>query len=174
MQEGIICKGKYIEYDGFYWKEHNYSTNKYSKIPKKYYIQEFFCTEPNEFHERFLHRYVWSKTNGPIPKTNNLGQKMVIHHIDENELNNTLENLQLMTRGEHATITRENLKIAYPEAFKQPCCTEERKLKISQAMKGKIHTSEAVANQQASKKKNKIERIKKHLELEKTLRTFEE
>lgn len=44
---------------------------------------------------KYLHRYVWEQTYGPIPKG------MVIHHKDFNRGNWNLENLELLTRAEH-------------------------------------------------------------------------
>lgn len=41
------------------------------------------------------HRLVWEKHNGPIP------EGYVIHHKDGNGLNNSIENLEMMTRAEH-------------------------------------------------------------------------
>lgn len=41
------------------------------------------------------HRFVWEKYRGAIPKG------MVVHHKDENKLNNKIRNLELLTRGEH-------------------------------------------------------------------------
>ena len=42
-----------------------------------------------------LHRYIWEKVNGYIPKG------MVIHHIDGNHLNNNINNLECLTHLEH-------------------------------------------------------------------------
>ena len=57
-----------------------------------------------------LHRYIYEKYNGPIPK----GYE--IHHIDINKDNNEIENLQMVTRKEHHEIHKSML-------------TEERKKK---------------------------------------------
>lgn len=45
-----------------------------------------------------LHNYVWEKHNGSISK----GYE--IHHIDFNKINNSLENLKLVTPSEHTKI----------------------------------------------------------------------
>lgn len=45
-----------------------------------------------------LHHYVWEKYNGTIP------EGMHIHHIDHNPLNNLLENLQLISATDHASL----------------------------------------------------------------------
>jgi hypothetical protein len=46
-------------------------------------------------------RYVWEKYNGPIPKGYG------VHHIDENSLNDTIDNLQLVSKSEHLVIHRD-------------------------------------------------------------------
>ena len=50
-----------------------------------------------------LHNYVWSKQNGNIPN----GYE--IHHIDFNKINNSIENLQLVTPSEHTKIHSKSL-----------------------------------------------------------------
>lgn len=50
--------------------------------------------EPNVWRERA--KVEWERAYGPVPKG------MVIHHKDRNPLNDSLENLQAMTRAEHA------------------------------------------------------------------------
>lgn len=45
-------------------------------------------------HKR-LHRYVWEKHNGEIPK----GYE--IHHMDKNKANNNISNLQMLSQSEH-------------------------------------------------------------------------
>lgn len=42
------------------------------------------------------HRYVYEQAHGPIPAG------MLVHHINEDRLDNRLENLALMTPGEHS------------------------------------------------------------------------
>ena len=49
---------------------------------------------------RYLSRYIWEQTNGPIPK------EMLICHIDRNPENCKLENLVLRTRSENAAEQR--------------------------------------------------------------------
>lgn len=45
---------------------------------------------------KLLHKLVWIDHNGPIPDGD-----YVVHHIDENPLNNDINNLELMSRSEH-------------------------------------------------------------------------
>ncbi len=44
-----------------------------------------------------LNRVVWQEVNGPIP------DGFVVHHKDENKLNNSISNLELMEWGEHSS-----------------------------------------------------------------------
>ena len=44
---------------------------------------------------RYRSRVIWAAANGPIPRG------YVIHHINENPLDDRLENLQMLTNAEH-------------------------------------------------------------------------
>lgn len=69
---------KYIEYDGL----------KFCRDDKTgYYL--------NSTIRKRLHRYVWEKEHGEIPKGYH------IHHIDGDKSNNSIENLALFTAGDH-------------------------------------------------------------------------
>ena len=61
-----------------------------------------------------LHRVIWECVNGEIP------EGYEVHHIDENKLNNSIKNLELIEKGEHIR----NHKIGVPRS-------EETKNKIS-------------------------------------------
>src|SRR4051812_46118431 len=45
---------------------------------------------------RALHRDIWERENGPIPSGH------IVHHKDENPLNNSPDNLECVTYEEHA------------------------------------------------------------------------
>jgi hypothetical protein len=47
---------------------------------------------------RYRARVVWAAANGPIPRGR------LIHHINEDPMDDRLENLQLVTRAEHARL----------------------------------------------------------------------
>lgn len=69
---------KVIEYDG----------RLYSYVSGYYVHRE----------QRLLHREIWEKTNGPLPKDT------VIHHVNEDKTDNRIENLQALTAKEHSRI----------------------------------------------------------------------
>lgn len=57
--------------------------------------------EPSKWTE--YAKYVWAQANGNIPKG------LLIHHKDENALNDNLENLMLITRAAHINAHRKGL-----------------------------------------------------------------
>jgi hypothetical protein len=50
-----------------------------------------------------IHRLVWEKNYGTIP------EGCIVHHKDENKLNWSIDNLELLTRAEHTDTHREIL-----------------------------------------------------------------
>ncbi len=54
--------------------------------------------QPNQWQQK--HRFIWERANGPIP------QGMCLVFRDGNPMNIHLENLELITRAEHATRNR--------------------------------------------------------------------
>ena len=85
----------------------------------------------------FEHVYLYEKEFGKIPKGN------VVHHVDEDKLNNDLSNLVCMTRGDHASLHHKSH------------ITEETKAKISAANLGKKRTEKHKANMSASSTQKK-------------------
>lgn len=57
----------------------------------------------NSWNRIYLHRYLWEKKNGKIP------DGFELHHIDKNALNNSLENLQILTIDEHKKLHADEL-----------------------------------------------------------------
>lgn len=72
---------------------------------------------PRKIRRQRLHRYVWEKFNGPIPNG------YIVHHIDHDKSNNTIDNLSIMTQSDHATYHGKNI-------------TDCQRRKMSEANKG--------------------------------------
>jgi hypothetical protein len=60
--------------------------------------------EPNVWRKRAV--VVWEAANGPVPRGS------VVHHRDRDSLNDAIENLQALTRKEHADEHRGELEAA--------------------------------------------------------------
>lgn len=69
---------------------------KYYKQKSGYYRCAITAKRERENIERSLHRAVWIKYKGNIPKGYH------IHHKDENKDNNNIENLELLSVSQHA------------------------------------------------------------------------
>lgn len=76
---------EYTEYDG----------QRFAKDKKSGYYRS---SQKINGKQVLLHRYVWEKYNGPIPKD------CSIHHIDGNKDNNSIENLKLLSTSEHSSM----------------------------------------------------------------------
>ena len=81
-----------------------------AKIDDGYYM---ITSRKEGYHGKFLHRLIFEKEYGEIPKG------FVIHHKDGNKLNNCIGNLELMTHKSHSKLhnTGENnpmFKIKHP------------------------------------------------------------
>ena len=143
----------------------------------------------NYLNSKRLTHIVWDENN-----PDDLRQKwMVIHHIDENPLNDDISNLQLMTKAEHMRLhrtgkinskeTREKIsdgnkgKKLSEETLKKMSefmkgntyrlgqkATEETRKKLSEIHKGRIFTEEHRKNLSLSSKHNKSFLGKTHSE----------
>ena len=58
----------------------------------------YLCTYDHEGKQCRVHRGCWEAYHGAI------SDGYVVHHIDEDRLNNAVENLSRMTNGEHAAL----------------------------------------------------------------------
>lgn len=83
--------------------------------------------------EKYLHRLIYEEHYGEIPKGH------VVHHKNENKLDNRIENLELLTKGEHTL--HHSKGNTYWLGKKH---TEETKQKISKAHKGKKYSEERI------------------------------
>ena len=80
-----------IEYDGFVWRKYPNSKRRSDRV----YYKKLFIKNGKKTPV-WLHRYIWEKANGEIPKG------FVIHHRDGNPENNALDNLVCITQKEHS------------------------------------------------------------------------
>ena len=104
-------------------------------------------------YRELLHRLIFEEVHKCT-----LLSKSVIHHIDGNKTNNNSDNLELMSKNEHARLHTVGRKI--PDSFKEKMSrihknkkqSEETKKKISQAKKGVKLSKSAGINM--SKNKN--------------------
>ena len=62
---------------------------------------------------RYEHRLVWERHFGPIP------EGMVLHHKDENRLNNDISNLELIDHRTHRRLHSKNYRLIDGVWFKQ-------------------------------------------------------
>lgn len=80
-------------------------------------------------HKR-LHRYVWEKHNGKIPKGYD------IHHIDHDKNNNDISNLRMMTQCEHMRLHGSELTEEQKQRMRENL-TENARPKASEWHKSK-------------------------------------
>ena len=64
------------------------------------------------------HKYIWESVNGPIPS----GYE--IHHKDENKLNNSLDNLECLTKSDHACRHSDKLIKFNSKSYKEKYTTK--------------------------------------------------
>jgi len=90
----------------------------------------------NEDGKRILideHRYIMEQYLG-----RKLTKNEVVHHIDENKMNNNIENLQLLTRSEHSRLHRLGKTLS-----------NETKIKIGQKSKNRpIYSKRKINDEQ--------------------------
>ncbi|MBQ7023530.1 MAG: HNH endonuclease [Akkermansia sp.] len=94
-----------IDKDGDIYSTISNKFLKLSVMPSGY--QKVTLRNDEEEAATFLvHRLVWEVFNGPIP------EGMTVNHKDENKLNNSLSNLELMTMAENANYGSRNERIS--------------------------------------------------------------
>ena len=109
-------KYKEIEYDNLVWKS----------IDNGYYIRYF------DGDRIFLHRYIYEKEVGDIP------YKFIVHHIDEDILNNDKSNLKTMSRKDHTSLHRSGFVESAESNRKRSIASSGKR----NAMYGRHHTEE--------------------------------
>lgn len=130
---GLLCSGKkQIEYDGIEWNKD--SSDRYHGNR---------CS---------LHRYIWENfMETGVP------DGCVIHHLDQNPLNNTIENLVCVTHSEHSRWHASHRSAEHrkklSEANKGKEFSAETRKKLSEALKGHERSAETRKKMSAAKTK---------------------
>ena len=86
---------KKIEYDGFTWHRRPNSEPWQHRVYYRATINGKTV---------YLHRYIYIKNKGPVPKGR------IVHHKDDNPFNNEPSNLILLTRSQHSKMHIEKRK----------------------------------------------------------------
>ena len=87
-----------------------YKGKRYNLHTKQPY---FYTTVYQKDYSKALHRQIWYDNNGKIPKG------MDVHHVDENPFNNTIDNLELISRSDHCKMHMAKRVKKNPEYFKR-------------------------------------------------------
>lgn len=112
----------------------------YAKVNNEGYYQ--IISSNCGFRGKLLHRLIYENTYGEIPKG------YVIHHINENKLDNSISNLEAITRESHNSHHHKGIprseetkrKIALGNKGKK--LSAEQCKQISERMKGNVHSLE--------------------------------
>lgn len=117
-----------------------------------------------QFKEAFIrdgYRYITDENGKKIAEHRHvmeihIGRKLksheVAHHKDRNKLNNEINNLQLMTRAEHA---KEHANDNDRKTCKGTKMSDEHKEKLRKVNKGKKFSKESILKRIESRKRNK-------------------
>ena len=76
-----------------------------AKNPEGYWYSSLYSDNGEKWVTN-LHRAIWTTVNGPIP------QGLEVNHIDENKSNNSIDNLNLLTRKENNNYGTRNERTA--------------------------------------------------------------
>ena len=86
------------------------------------------------------------------------GRKWAIHHLDENKLNNSIDNLVYLTRSEHNRLHMKGNKYCLGRHLK---FTEEHKERLSEAHKGQKAWNKGLKTPDDVRKKQSLAKIGK-------------
>ena len=135
------------------------------EVYKQGYIW-YFPSQGEKFEIIKRCRYVWESINGPIPKG------MVIHHLDENKLNDEISNLVCITRSQHTSIHTKGKTKNITDDWKKSMSethkgkklgpmSDEHKRKISESKKGKHISNKNMFKPRSEEHKKHISEARK-------------
>lgn len=110
-----------------------------------------------------IHRAIYEAYYGEIPKG------YIIHHKDGNKLNNNIENLECLTRAEHASLHHkgvpksDEMKRKNSETKMGHTVSEETREKIRKKLKGRPLSEETKRKMSASRRGKKRGPYKKRM-----------
>lgn len=110
-----------------------------------------------------IHRAIYEAYYGEIPKG------YIIHHKDGNKLNNSIENLECLTRAEHASLhykgvpKSDEMKRKSSETKMGHTVSEETREKIRKKLKGRPLSEETKRKMSASRRGKKRGPYKKRM-----------
>lgn len=89
----------------YHLRWHTYYRRRSKRHPLKYWnFSRHVVFGRNGVNRQYLHRWVWERHNGPIPKGYN------VHHKNGDTADNRLANLELLIHADHSKVTyREKL-----------------------------------------------------------------
>ncbi len=129
----MIVLGKDKTLDNYFIDENGVITDQFGNIQElKFYGGERPCFKGVPIHRIMMYTFYGYRN----------GKQWAIHHLDENKLNNSLNNLVYLTRLEHIKLHKKGNK----NKFYGKHHTEETKRKISETLTGQFWFNDGVKN----------------------------
>lgn len=132
-------------------------------------FQGYYCYRTKNGRYVYLHREVYEMHYGPIPSG------YIVHHKDGNKLNNSIENLELLSRAEHASVHHkgvpktEEMKKKSSKTKMGHTVSQETREKIREKLKGRALPEETRRRMSESRKGKKRGPYKKKQNLQRMI-----
>lgn len=95
-----------VHWNGHTWRR--YPESKHHSV--RQYFRRTTRPESGKLQHFWLHKEVWKQKHGEIPEGHD------IHHIDEDTTNNSIDNLQCLSKSDHSTLHIEHMHKAIEAA----------------------------------------------------------